>query len=488
MRIVQVILALFMLAGEVRAAQRADGQLRLEIVDSKTGQPMAVRMRLKNARGRPVVLRLPGTAEFGGHFYIDGQVTLLLSVGHYTFELDAPPDYKPDPPSGRFEIVRNADDTKRIEMTRFANMNEEGWWAGDLDVARRAEDLPLIMRAEGLSVVPARAPAARPASAAGRLGRAARAEITATPFAQLAKQQGGELMLFGAAGGAAAPRIRVARTPFAWDLPVWLSRGELDAIGLIHHHALDVGVVDNEGDGRARDRSLYFGKSGNARWSEAIYHHVLNCGLRMPPAAGSGSGANNSPVGTNRLYVYCGDEFSPARWWAGLAAGRVFVTNGPLMRALVQGHPPGYVFRIDEGENVSFEIGLNLAMRSPMDYLQIVKNGQPYAEVRLDEWKNKVGRLPPVEFDDSGWFLVRGVTTNDRKYEQASTGPYYVEKGGRARISRRSVQFFLDWIAAASDRIRKLPDVDEAARSAMLAEQAGAREFFEGLMAKANAE
>ena len=34
-----------------------------------------------------------------------------------------------------------------------------------------------------------------------------------------------------------------------------------------------------------------------------MYYHVLNCGLRIPPVAGSGSGTNDNPVGTNRVYV-----------------------------------------------------------------------------------------------------------------------------------------------------------------------------------------
>ena len=104
-------------------------------------------------------LRLPNTAEFGGHFYIDGQLTLPLRIGQYTFELDAGPEYRTQ--SGHFEIERHADDSKRIEMNRFANLAEEGWYGGDLHVARRADDLPLIMRAEGLSIVPMAASARR---------------------------------------------------------------------------------------------------------------------------------------------------------------------------------------------------------------------------------------------------------------------------------------------------------------------------------------
>jgi hypothetical protein len=284
------------------------------------------------------------------------------------------------------------------------------------------------------------------------------------------------------------PKVTIAPTPFAWNLPVWLASGRLDAINLIHRHSLREGVIDNEGDGRPRDRSLFPGHTGNGRWSMTIYYHVLNCGFRIPPVAGTGSGANDNPVGTNRVYVYCGERFSPDRWWECLQEGRVFVTNGPLLRPRVDGQPPGYVFNVDGDESLSLEIGLNLATRVPVEYLEIIRNGEVYSDIRLSEWKNKKGRLPPVEFEDSGWFLVRAVTNHPRTYQFASSGPYYVEKAGQPRVSRRSVQFFLDWIDDAEARIRKQPKLDEAERDSLLAEQAKARAFFQQRLATANAD
>src|SRR5262249_9367284 len=154
------------------------------------------------------------------------------------------------------------------------------------------------------------------------------------------------------------------------------------------------------------------GQRGNGRWSETVYYHVLNCGFRLPPVAGSGSGANDNPVGTNRVYVHCGSEFSKEAWWDALDAGQVFVTNGPLLRPLVNGEPPGNTFHTDPAHPATFEIGLNLATRVPVEYLQIIKNGSVEAEVRLADWKDKKGQLPPITFDASGWFLVRAVTNN----------------------------------------------------------------------------
>jgi hypothetical protein len=495
-----------------QAAQRGDGRLTIEVVDAASGQALAARVHLKNARGRPVSLRIPGTAEFGGHFYIDGRATLPLRVGQYTFELVAGPEYRTQ--SGHFEIERHADDSKRIEMKRFANLREEGWYGGDLDIRRRPEDLPLILRAEGLMFVPIQEATVEgptrtvPRARADARTAAASAERLSNTRSETLPALGGEILLFDTEPPfdlVAEKRDRsslldcirnarqrgariIARTPYAWDLPVWLAGDELAAIQLIHHHALLDDVDDHENDGRPRDRKFFPGSHGNGRWSEAAYYHVLNCGLRVPPVAGSGSGWNMSPVGTNRVYAFCGEEFSEQAWWEALEAGRVVVTNGPLLRPQVEGHPPGHVFHLDAGSSLKLEIGLDLATRAAVEYLQIIKNGEVAAEVRLADWVNKEGQLPPVEFDASGWFLVRAITENRRNYQFASSGPYYVEQAGRPRISRRSVQFFLDGINAAVERLETMPKLDDPFRDALLAEQESARQHFERLLADANAD
>jgi hypothetical protein len=473
-RFAQVLVLSFALtpifAVPINAAPRSDGQLQIEIVDKHSGQPIPARMHLQNSPKRPVKINLPGTAESGGHFYIDGQLALPLRRGQYTFEIDAGPEYRTQ--NGHFEIDRHADDTKRIELSRVVDLAKEGWYGGDVDFERRPRDLPLILRAEHLQDV-------RTNEFATTLGLGARdsgLETRPSRFSPAPSPQ------------PPAPKISIARTPYAWDLPIWMASGELDAIQLIHRHALREGVVDNEDDGRSRDRSLYPGRTGNGRWSETVYYHALNCGLRIPPVAGSGAGTNENPVGTNRVYVFCGDEFSPQRWWEGLEAGRVFVTNGPLLRPTVKGEPPGYLFHIDASGSLILDIGLNLATRVPIEYLEIIKNGRVEADVRLADWKGKKVRLPPVVFDDSGWFLVRAVTNNPETYQFASSGPYYVEKAGQPRVSRGSARFFLEWIDAAEARLQDMPKLDDATRQSLLAKQASARLYFEQLLSTANAD
>ena len=62
---------------------------------------------------------------------------------------------------------------------------------------------------------------------------------------------------------------------------------------------------------------------------------------------------------------------------------------------MVEGQPPGCTFPIDASGSLTLEIGLNLATSVPVEYLQIIKNGAVEAEVRLAEFKNRKGRLPP---------------------------------------------------------------------------------------------
>ena len=213
------------------------------------------------------------------------------------------------------------------------------------------------------------------------------------------------------------------------------------------------------------------------RWAQEVYYHALNAGLRLPPAAGSGSGANENPIGTNRVYVHCDEHFDAESWWEGLVAGRVVVTNGPLLRPSVEGKPPGHIFRLDEDENLELSVALKLATRTPIPYLEIVKNGVADQQVEIASLAKSNGKLPPVTFDESGWFLVRAVTSGGEKYEMATTGPYYVEKNTQPRISRRSVQFFLDWLA----------EEETLATPAERPAFAKAREFWQQRLKQANA-
>jgi len=263
-----------------------------------------------------------------------------------------------------------------------------------------------------------------------------------------------------------------------------VANGQVDSIQVAHNQMGRQKTVSNEAGGKPRDKLLFPGVWGNAQWSQAIYFHLLECGLRIPPSAGSGSGVGPNPPGYNRMYVHLEGEFAYERWWKNLRAGRVTITNGPLLRPAVHGQLPGHVFQAEEGRELEFEIGLTLSTRQPISYLELIKNGKVEYSVRLEEYAAS-GRLPKLQFRQSGWFLVRAVTDLPKTYRFAMTGPYYVEIGYRPRISKRSARFFLDWVNQRAAQI-KLDDPDR--QSEVIRYHRRGRDFWEDLVARANAE
>ena len=496
------------LAASVLAA-RYDGQLAITALDEETQEPLAVRMELRDARGRPARVRPDGAVVVGDSIYFEGSVTLQLRRGQYQFLIEAGPEYRTRP--GHFEIDRNAEDVEEVTLKRSVDMQAEGWWAGDLDVDASATDLSLMMRARGVDFVPATAVVndrgqCRRAKAPPREAEADEASLIDGPWTALDYRRGGGLLLVGGepavdvcqwkvdesslpalAAGREAGACVVALTPTAWDLPLWVASGKLDAVEVLHRYSMGDG---SPADARERpcDKARFAGKLGAGRCGEAIYHHLLNCGLRLPPAASSGAGALNgrkalaTPLGFNRTYVFCDEACSRETWLAGLRGGQVTITNGPLLRTRVEGQPPGYVFQLERGEKHEFQIALDLAFYAEhqVEYLEIVKDGRAIHHVRLADLADRAGRLPPVEFDGSGWFLVRAVTNNPKFYQFASTGPYYVEADDQPRISRASVKYFLDWLDAAA--------VKFGDNAAVLSEIEAARPFWADLAERATAD
>ena len=158
--------------------------------------------------------------------------------------------------------------------------------------------------------------------------------------------------------------------------------------------------------------------------------------------------------------------------------------RSPLLRPRVENELPGHTFRGEEGRELELQIGMTLTTREPISYLEIIRDGHVEQEVRLDEYA-KSGKLPKLEFDRSGWFLVRAVTNVPKTYRFAMTGPYYVEIGYERRISKSAAQFFLDWVLERTNQIQL---ADPRQQKEVLEWHRQARDFWQDVLSKANAE
>jgi hypothetical protein len=482
-----------------------DGELEINVIDKETQKPVAVRMHLKDARGKPVVP--PKAVSWKDHFVFDGQVRLKLSPGSYQYEIERGPEYRTS--SGKFTIEKNAEDRQTVEVERFINMSQHGWWSGELHVHRPLADIELLMRAEDLHV----APVITWWNNKTELPMPPPPEKLLVQFDQdrfyhlLAgedEREGGALLFFNltkplAIKGLAReypsgtkflheaseqPDAHVdVEKPFWWDMPVWVATGKVDSIGLANNHLYRDGGYHNEAWGKPRDKTFYPDPQGNGRWSQDIYYHLLNCGLRIPPSAGSASGVLANPVGYNRVYVHCNGDLTWEKWWQGLRDGQVVVTNGPLLRARVNQQLPGHLFTAPANGKLELQASVDLSLRDKVDYLEIIKDGQVAHEVRLADYVKAQGKLPAVIFDRSGWMLIRAVTNHDKSYRFASTGPFYVSIGEQPQVSRKSARFFLEWVIERAGQI-KIDNPDQ--QMAVMEYHRAAREYWQDLVNRAN--
>ncbi|MEM8679414.1 MAG: hypothetical protein AAGF97_08685 [Planctomycetota bacterium] len=465
----------------------AHGELELLVRDGETGEPLSARIQLTNAKGRRIVpkgmLALPDRS-----FYTYGSVVLELPHDTYQFVIDRGMEYRPR--HGQFVISGGDSDHHEVDLTRFVDMAKQDWWAADLQIHTAPRLIPLQMDAEELSMVAAFAKRiGREGGIFTREGISGSAPLEALPIFERTvfdAREPGPLLLIDTDTEnsqaeetelnesnlpAAAPpslpvgwlaidqrrdnRYVLASSALSPMLPVWLASRGLDGVCVIAPEP-----KSRRGWTGGPDEDFLENVEAAQRWgksNEWVYHRMLECGLRVPPLAVSGGGWSRSPPGSSRSYAFIRASPTSDEWWRSMQRGRLMITNGPLIIIQVNGKPPGYQFSAAAGERVELTIDLTLHTKQTVEYLEIIKNGSVLHSVRLDAWAKANGRLPEVEFDESGWMLVRAVTNARDTYQYAMTAPYFVRIGDEPRISRQAVQFFQSWLAA-------LPQGDEHAR------------------------
>jgi hypothetical protein len=465
--------------------------IRFEVRD-ETGRALPCRLHVTDAAGKP--LFAAGRPRWDDHFVCDGEATVELAAGRAAYVVERGPEYE----AARGELAAGAAAT--ITLKRLVDLAAQGWWSGEMHVHRPPEDVELLMRAEDLHVAPVitwwndrnlwdgRAPPAEPL-----------VRFDGSRFAQLMggedEREGGALLYFhlreplrlrGSGREFPSPMKFLAdaraqagawvdiEKPFWWDVPVWLASEKVDSIGVANNHMCRRRMYEDEAWGRPRDKVRLPAPRGNGEWTQEIYYHVLNAGLRVPPSAGSASGVLPNPVGYNRLYAYCGAELSYERWWEAVRAGRTFVTNGPLLVVRANEQTAGHVF--SSSGPLTLKLEIRTWGRDRLSALELVRDGR--AEPVRDGAE--------VAFSRSGWFLVRAIADVAETYRFASTAPFYVEIGEpKRRISRASAQFFLDWVRQRAARV-KLDD--PAQREAVLRHHRAAEEYWRAKVAEANAD
>lgn len=495
-------------------AAAAGGVLKLIARTEEPAVATAARLELRSDKGRKPPLRR--TVRSGPGVVLDREIELALNPGAYRFRVVRGPEYRVV--SGNFEVQVGASDERPIDLVRMVDMRSEGYLSGDLAWGGPADnDLSLRMSAEDLHV--AAVPRAQDGTprVSPRTAPEAGAEPAGPIWTGQRFDQDGDWLYYPEApqsrndpaaaiedpslelpavpaGQEAAPRAVIAN-PFAWELPLWLANRRIDGIFLLGDWLQEEKRIDKIPAGRPPAGLGFTGNDGPGRYAESVYWRLLEAGFRIPPLAGSGVSVKDAAIGYNRTYAIGPalgqDDRRVARieserdFYQAVWAGRTMVTNGPLLRPTLGGQAPGHVFRARSGEVLTMAVELQLAVRDPVDYLEVIRNGEAVHSVRLDEFAKAGGMIPELTFRESGWVMVRVVTQHPDHFRAAISAPWHIEFDHSPRISRRGVEFFTRWLSDSENEWKELP----AERLAPLIQPVrSARQFWKQRLEMANAE
>jgi hypothetical protein len=502
------------------------GRVRLTIVEAATGRSVPARVSVTAEDGRSFApddawrhadeAFVRGEQRFEyAYFHTDGSDTVTVPAGRVTVEAWRGPEYE----VARFEGVVAPEATLPVALglRRLADMPARGYWGGDLHVhmnygghyRNTPAHLAFQGRAEGLHLVeslivnkeqrvpdiaafrttPDPVSSARFLLAQGQefhtsfwghtalLGlrdhyllpdfagyaRTAAASLVPTnaDVADLAHEQGG---LFGYVHPFdTRPDPDDAAAPLSYALPVDAALRKVDYLEVM-------------------------GYSDHLITSE-IWYRLLNCGFRLPAAAGTDAFPNfaalRGPAGLVRTYAAAGPRLTHEAFLAALKAGRTFVTNAPLLEFSVEGRGPGEEIQLPAGRTLRARVVVRSAV--PLDHVEVVGNGKVVATVELGSGGTRAESPVDLPATSSGWFVLRAFADQPRLpvldlYPFASTSPVYVRMAGRPADSREDGAYFVRWVdrvgaAASAHTGWNTP----AEREAALAQIARAREVYAAL-------
>jgi len=494
-----------------RRYREAMGSLIITVLDSATRRPIPARLSARIANGKffspdnkwrhtdEAIVRDAQRFEYG-YWHSLGVDTITVPVGRLTVDVWRGPEWRTVSRVATVGATRPA--ALRVLLSRVSNLPALGWWGGDVHVhmnyggayRNTPQHLAQQARAEGLHVVEElivnkeqRIPdigygisdVIHPTSDlliafgqefhTGLWGHSAQlglrdhlllpdyAGYAGTGFASLYPTNAAVFDMAheqGAIGGYVhpfdfRPDISVIQGGIPYELPVDVALGKVDYLEVM-------------------------GYSDHLITSD-IWYKLLNCGFRVPAAAGTDAFPDfaelRGPPGLVRVYAKSGRTLDHRRWLDAIKAGRTFVTNAPLLSFTVNGHEAGDEFRLPSGTR---RVRASLTVRSnvPIDHVEIIGNGKIVARIARREPRRRpqqnegaasreliVDTTVALPVDRNSWFVARAYSDKPHLpvldlYPFASTSPVYVKTDNAPTSCREDAEYFLKWIDVLSARVR----------------------------------
>jgi hypothetical protein len=496
-----LLLTVFQTRAGARAQDEKSATIRVEATED--GQPVPARIRVRDAHGEPFIP--PDFPAYRESFVCSGTAVFEATPGNYRIEVRRGTEYQVF--SGKATATTGEETAVKAPLRRWIDMNSRGWYSGDLHAHRPLEVIPQMMLAADLNLCTVQTvwnnanlweekPLPDP------LVQEVDERHVFHVLSEEDERHGGAILMFnlktpidldtdsrayptslgfieqGHKQGAWIEQEK----PFWWESPVNVALGGVRSTELANNHLCEEWIMDNEAWGRPRDAEKYPGMLGYALHCFDIYYHYLNTDFRLIPTAGSATGVLPNPLGYNRCYVDCGEDFSYERWFEGLEAGRNFVTNGPMLFVKAGGKGLGEALPADSGE-ILFSI--EAQARTAIDRIEIVADGETIVSRILDAPSNRELWEPTVDLSERSWVVVRCFERAADTVRFAHTAPFYIE----GRVSKKkpeSARYFIEWIDDLIERLGKTKEgfETEAQRAEVKQDYLRARQVYEEIAGK----
>jgi len=486
------------------------------ITDERTGEPVAARLYIEGADGFHFAESDAGSAiRYDKQNWLNkNAIERHTSLSAHSFRASLPRGkYKLTVERGKEylplvkEITVGAEPLRvELPIHRWVNMAEEKWFSGDTHVHRSLAELPTVVMAEDLNVAFPFTYWVTHAFAPPETGdrtlaadAAAPAELTKVDDTHVIWPRNTEWEIFTVRGkrhtlGAVfalnhrtpfasgipplAPIVEQARKegalfdmdkhdwPFALVLPPLLGPS-LYELANNHMWRTEFGFTKWSGPapswafGDGQERA----EGGEKNWIEfthRIYWALLNCGLRdIRPTAGTASGVHPVPLGFGRVYVHLPDGFNYDAWIKGLAAGRSFVTTGPMLMADI----------------TESEARIRVLHRRETR-LELIVNGrcEPVMVMPASVSGETVDARATFKIEEKGtrWVAVRAWEVDGDRWRFAHSAPVWFDVPDKPlRPRREEAEWFASRVRAEIARSRDLLPPEA------LAEYERARQFYE---------
>ena len=137
------------------------------------------------------------------------------------------------------------------------------------------------------------------------------------------------------------------------------------------------------------------------------YYRYLNCGYRLPLVGGTDKMSSDVPVGLYRTYARLPDdqEFTYENWCRSVAAGRTFLSGGPIIHLSVDGKEVGDTMTISGPGTVEVEAWAESVL--PVFSLEIVQNGRVVARTDSRNGARRLELRENIRVDGHSWIAAR---------------------------------------------------------------------------------